>query len=63
MEIQWGENYIHLERTVPVLIAMAPLVFVIQIPMVFRAIERLFTGTKKKLALKYPGHYGKHRGV
>lgn len=63
MEIQWGDNYIIIERTVALILALVPVVFVISIPRVFGVIDRLFGGAKKKLAQKYPGHYAKHRGV
>lgn len=63
MEIQWGDNYIIIDKTVAMLLVFIPLVLVLQMPRVTGAIERFFSGAKKKLALKYPGHYGKHRGV
>ena len=63
MEIQWGDNYIIIDKTVAMLIVFIPLVFVLQVPRVSEAVGKLFSGAKKKLAQKYPGHYGKHREV
>ncbi len=63
MEIQWGENFIVIDKTVAMILALIPLLIVMNTPKFWDVVNKFTDRARKKLAQKYPGHYGRHREV
>lgn len=58
MEIQWGEFYLYMERTVAMIVALVPVVVVMQLPPVARLIGRLMVWLQKRKEKRFPGLFG-----
>jgi len=63
MEIQWGDFYIKLEKTVAMLLVIMPVMALMYIPKVYGMICSALDRIKGRLAIKFPGHYAEHKDV